>query len=660
MAQLFSLGIVPVQDWIQQARRSRDLRAGSVILWHLMARVLARLEEEADADVRVPRPPQGSESFAELAAGGLPRALSQEYGVPNRASGYLPAADADGAAELLGSLQAEVIEAWWGEWRGDMLSPRRFAKPEESDFWQHLAPHLGAYEKRVGAAGDCPFSLAWVSRTVERVPPESDVELLRRHLAEIDRLFSQVKRTRPVRPWPAGDRVGKCNQCAQREALGPAGDFDAWRAWHRELADHAWVRPGYRLSPGERLCWVCFAKRITGYLGGTGRQDFPSTGGVAAAPWLARVRRIGALREPLAALERSALGQEDLGRALHLPEEVPATSAESGDAARAAAIAAAKTLRTAIAEWNRDRAGRAGTDGKAGDEPPQPLPDRPDRYLALLAFDGDSMGERLRAAPDRIPAAMADFAGRVHDLLGPSHATAFYLGGDEGLVMAPAAPALALAMQIRDAFATSFTGICDPPPTLSLGLAFFEHTRPIAGAIRTAQESLAAAKRLDATKNALAVSVLTASGSAWRVVEPWGPGWERLDAAAALVRDGRLAAGWAYDVERFLAGLDPEAWAELAATDPETVRTEVKRLFFRRLLAARQRNGETGATNGERDADTERRRRQALWQAIQGPTWWDPEPGRPRQAPLPEQFRMIGFLARRGQAVSGDAVREGG
>jgi len=41
---LFSLGLVPVQAWVEEARRSRDLRAGSVILWWTMARVLHTLE----------------------------------------------------------------------------------------------------------------------------------------------------------------------------------------------------------------------------------------------------------------------------------------------------------------------------------------------------------------------------------------------------------------------------------------------------------------------------------------------------------------------------------------------------------------------------------------------------------------------------------------
>jgi urease accessory protein UreF len=62
---VFSLGLIPVQEWIAQARRSRDLRAGSVFLWYAMARVLARLEQDLAAEIWLPRSPRGK-SFRDL------------------------------------------------------------------------------------------------------------------------------------------------------------------------------------------------------------------------------------------------------------------------------------------------------------------------------------------------------------------------------------------------------------------------------------------------------------------------------------------------------------------------------------------------------------------------------------------------------------------
>ena len=86
---VFSIGLIPVQEWIAQARRSRDLRAGSVFLWHTLARVLARLEEDFAAEIWLPRPPRGR-TFRELASLPFSQALAEPYGIPNRASGVCP------------------------------------------------------------------------------------------------------------------------------------------------------------------------------------------------------------------------------------------------------------------------------------------------------------------------------------------------------------------------------------------------------------------------------------------------------------------------------------------------------------------------------------------------------------------------------------------
>lgn len=68
---IFTLGLIPVQDWIAQARRSRDLRAGSVFLWHVMAKLLTRLTLNGElAGVEIWTPQATGEELGRLA--GLP------------------------------------------------------------------------------------------------------------------------------------------------------------------------------------------------------------------------------------------------------------------------------------------------------------------------------------------------------------------------------------------------------------------------------------------------------------------------------------------------------------------------------------------------------------------------------------------------------------
>ena len=157
---------------------------------------------------------------------------------------------------------------------------------------------------------DCPLTLVWVA-----APCAWDLDTpegRRKALEIIDPLYSEVKRTRPVRPWRHGAPIGKCNQCGRREAIGPADRFDDWRNWSRQLDSQPWVEEGFRIDAGERLCYVCLTKRLASYSGS--RERFPSTGEIAVQLWLERTRPVlGSLLEQL---ESTSLGKVDLGRAL--------------------------------------------------------------------------------------------------------------------------------------------------------------------------------------------------------------------------------------------------------------------------------------------------------------------------------------------------------
>jgi CRISPR-associated protein Cmr2 len=595
---VFSLGLIPVQEWIAQARRSRDLRAGSAFLCHLMARALTALAKDKDVEILLPREPREI-SFVELAE--LERALTAPYGIPNRASGYCEAAGRDDVARRLDAATRGTLAAGWEEFRNRFLRPSDRAGDWEVRFWRRIAEPLTAYRQATPHGEDCPFTFVWVA-----APARAPRDDRRGNLLEIERLHADVKRSRPVRPGLEGRPIGKCNQCGAREAIGPSTSFEDWRDWYTRLGnDIRWVEEGVRIDPGERLCYVCLAKRMAGYLEGVA---FPSTGIVAAAPWLCRARSDTDLKALLGRLETTAPGRADLARTLRSsPRELEADGATD----------AAGCLRD-LRAWIQSH-------------PKLGLRPLPPAYLALLTFDGDDMGRHVREDPDSVPKKMADFAQEARALLLRYRGEAFYLAGDEGLAMAPAEAALDLALALRKAFRGAF----GEAVTLSMGIAFFEHSRPMAGAIRAARAALERAKDLDAggrRKDGLGVTVATASGNLWSLAERWGVFWDRLRTAAGLVRKRRLSAGWAYDVETFLETIPGEAWRDPGL--PAAVRAEVKRLFFRRFEADR-------ATAEERRREKERAWREDL----HGEDWWAASPGElPR--PLPEQLHLIGFLGR--------------
>jgi hypothetical protein len=614
---LFALGIVPIQDWIEKARRSRDLRAGSVWLCQVMAKVLVQLRDGHGAEILLPREPSDAvgASFSDVAEAPFARALELPYGIPNRASGYFEAATDEAVREIFGALQQEVVQAAWDGLKREHLSAE---SKVAAGLWRKLW-QLPNFREAWAANDDSPVTLIWAAAR-----PTAARSDRRQDLAAAERLFAAAKRTRPVQAWRFGSAAGKCNQCGQREAVGPAEPFADWLDWQEEMASDPAVKEGSRLDPGERLCHVCLARRMAGY---ATRPEFPSTGLIAMGPWLAAARRDPALSRLLDDLKRVPAAGMDLAWSLSASER----SLRGAGAADALPIRARIRNRIgALREANGRNESTAATVPHLSPEPPS--------YLAVLAFDGDSMGRHVREHFEQVPDGLARFAPRARALIAQAAGESFYLAGDEGLALAPAAAALALAIEIRRAFDAVFGSLGPAPLTLSLGLAFFEQSRPLAGALHACRAALRQAKSLPG-KNALAVAIETASGSRWSVAAPWGEVWEGMERAVALVRDRALAGGWAHDVEALLGSLPRGIWHQ---PDLEPVREEVRRLFSRRFRAS----GRTAAAK--------RRERDDAWASLQTGSWWrgDGAPG--ELPPRPEQFRLLAFLARQaGQAPPG-------
>lgn len=630
----FSLGLVPVQAWIAEARRSRDLKAGSVFLWWTMAKVLAYLEEEAKARVYLPRLP-AARRFSALASLSFSGALQEVYGMPNRATGYLEAADDEGVHQVMDGAEGKVLRQAWQHLKEQQC--RRPLEAISGAFWAQLKEHWERYASTTAGGEDCPLSLVWAARAVppdRRGPP--DLSWLKEDLADLDRLYSEVKATRPVSPWRWGAGVGKCNQCGRREAMGPLESFSAWQEWERELSELDWVQRGYRVDAGERLCYVCLIRRVASYGHTHERVDFPSTGEVAAHGWLEQAGAEDALRASLEGLREAARSETagpergDVGRALYLSDR------KLQEAGQSRLLELRRALVKSIRRLNRTRS--------------EPLAVAPPRYLALLAFDGDDMGAHIHRDPTGMPERMNAFAAALSDLLGGAGRGVFYAAGDEGLLMLPAAEAVAAAQEVRRQFAAAF-GEEAGSPTVSAGLAFFEESRPLGRALGAARESLAAAKALEG-KSALGVTVATASGSRWRFVAPWGRAWQRIEAAVQLITGGQLAAGWAYDVESFLEQLPGGAWRR---SEPvAAVRAEVERLFVRRLA---------WPPVGPGAGRSERRRalvsKREVWGQLGGPSWWNATELQAFRGFAPQQFRLIGFLARQAGGGASAGCEEG-
>lgn len=628
---VWSLGLVPVQGWIAEARRSRDLLAGSAILSWLMGRLLAELSK-AGARVEQPAgwPPQRAGAPGSAAAFGL-RLMQPEYGIPNRASGRMVQSVAT-ASGCFRDLDAKLAASW----AHLIHEVESNAAGSSSGVWARVGPAV--------RDAPCPFQLIWAIRDAGSATGQ-----------EVERLFAAVKRSRRILPHD-GFPVPKCVQCGRREAAR-GEEMAQWRRFQTELADLPAVESGLRIEPGERLCGVCLLKRFAGYL----RPDaFPSTSGIASRRWRWRLTSEADLREALTALQAAIGNVAGYGHDWSDPAPLfyrrtllreTRLAKEEGDPAKVealSAVAAAQTeLGRQVVAWNEDRpeARRITT--------------RPPPYLAVLTFDGDDVGEK-RWLVEGLADAMTSFHQAVIARLAkpvesaenwtetppPSLALAepFYLGGDEGLLLVPAADAVGAASELRELWRDKIEPLGADAPTLSAGVAIFDRERPLGPAIEAAQAALVRAKQrrkpgTPDVKDALAVHVSTASGSAWTAVSGWQEGWPWARRALELLRERRLAAGWPHDVERFLRSLNDEVWSagEVAWA---AVREEVKRLTYRRA--------EPGAgASGPQAEDDIRERGAAAWARLGGDSLWTDQLGEEERATLADLLHLLAFLNRR-------------
>jgi CRISPR-associated protein Cmr2 len=627
----WSLSLVPVQAWIAEARRSRDLLAGSAILAWLMARLIRSLEAAGATDLEPRFAPEVLGAFD----GSLSDVLQRErlaYGVPNHVKGRMPET-AEAAARVLAGLEPELA-AGWQSLREEV---REVASRNAAELWRQVGADV--------LAAPCPFQLVWC------VEPSAD-------FAAVDRLFSATKRARIVAPH-VGKPIPKCSQCGRREAAGPPVLAD-WRKYRQKLEALSEVQRGLRIEASETLCDVCTLKRLAGYLS---PQAFASTSAVAARDWLFEVRRRDDLCALLEALDRATervpgLEPSWADRAPLLFERTVrrelAAANRLEDPQREEALRLVEQRRQELAQGIRSQP----TDERAASARlPSPTP--PD-YLAVVAFDGDDMGRWARELPQALSARVAKFQELVasqvdRENVDPAESVlasvqSFYLGGDEGLLLAPAGRVLELAAEIRSLWSEVVQEGQNEGPSLSVGVAIFDRERPLGPAILLAHQALVSSKQLDG-KNGLCVSVATASGSRWSAVRGWQGGWGWARTATAALRAGRLARGWPHDVERFLRAVPGAAW-EGDRDAHRAILEELRRITLRRIAPRR------------RAVDPEQGRRaagEALWrELLDGGLGWEQVPSREAREALAEQLHVVAFLggagAGRGSLEVSDAA----
>lgn len=556
MTSRLEISIGPVQSFVTQARRTRDLWSGSFLLSYLSA---VAMSEALDAGATPQMPARDVLNNDSLFA-----AVTGRNSSPVRLGSLPNHFTVSVAGDDSGGIAVTAVDAARAKWE-DLCSAvfERYLQPaldrgrDTEEIWQR---------QTVGF-----WDITWVV-----VAEGEDSALARR----------KMWRTHCL-PEEAG---GKCTVMHDFQEL--SGHLDASRR------DQFWAKlrevirtPDIR--EGERLCAPAFVKRMFPRVVATDEtlgfrvdaESWPSTLHLAAVPWLqdagdvdttqAYVDKVNELLPDMARRHQRVPGvrsspllsiePELIHDLRHLrPKCVAALDTED----RVALIQAYK----AMVEARTDRSA--------------PAP-----FFAVLAADGDRMGETVRdLGHEVVGAALGTFTSEVSGIVERHEGVTVYMGGDDLLALLPATKALPCAAAIESVYRQSFGRSGNRAPTLSASVTIAHMHSPLVSTLAESRRLLEGVAKEDNGRDSLAVGVLKQGGlhvqwvSTWR--RPGGVGaveaLEDLVSSLSGVQGSRVPRRLPYKIRGLLSLLcDWSSW-----TPGTWSRVDVKGLDPVRLLEA--------------------------------------------------------------------------
>ncbi|TXD34080.1 type III-B CRISPR-associated protein Cas10/Cmr2 [Lujinxingia vulgaris] len=494
----FTLG--PVQGFVAQSRRTRDLWASSYLLSYLAQKAIDEVAKVGGTLV-LPAPSDTVES---------PKAshVGPAHGtVPNRFMARVP----EDHAEALGEACVNAVNQAWqniaeGVWQHFVAK----VAPKGHDtrkIWKRQVDH---YWEMAWAAGDEPGLLDrrknWRSPAMSVEPGEHCMMMAQfQELSGFERQRYKERRSRDAF-WEA-----------MRESLGALD-----------------------LAKDERLCAIALIKRLYPKIAhevmghALDAQSWPSTAYLAAAPWIARVARTlpddakrygdlvyevggkGVCGERDAAIKSVRQHRKETGRFTTLDGNFFLENALSNE--NATPLSADTTRRDELLEGLARLRKKAREKGLG----------EPSTHYALLLMDGDSMGKLLDQArtkgkgEETVSRALTTFADGVPSIVHKHDGVTVYAGGDDVLAMLTLERALECADKLSASYKKAFDDESIDGATLSGALIYTYYATPFRTVLATAHHLLDDVAKDATGRDSLAIAVYKHSGLGAVWSAPWG------------------------------------------------------------------------------------------------------------------------------------------
>lgn len=479
----FNVG--PVQGFVGEARRTRDLWTGSWVLSNLTEHAIAAVEK-AGGDILIPYRDRDSQCIVTSDSkyiGCNPNWFTAEFT----------------SRETAVTAAKSAMDAFQKRW---------FAMADT--VWQDYVKQVESYGQGTREIWERQIDNFWeISWTVTSGEASG-----------VDRKL--------IRNFPATVENGtKCSLMGEYQEISGHYGRGGWAKQGQFWEQLRNAVGGYELRDGERLCSIALVKRLFPKKEVGEKSSWPSTSFIAALPWLQRAAQADCTALQTYSQEASKAGYKhtETVSAKHcglpqwagidgkawFPEHIDYGAAELEDNSHLA-----KLLKEMLEKKLSDSR--------------KPVP-----FYALLAMDGDSIGNLLKTTSSKnLSRLIHQFSSQVEGILRKHSGFAIYAGGDDILAFLPAERALKASLELNECFRETFRteGIS---ATISGSILYAHIGQVLRKVIKTGHSLLEDIAKERSGRDSLAIGVLLGSGlnlvwsSPWSVVQGEEDGTARLE-----------------------------------------------------------------------------------------------------------------------------------
>lgn len=593
----FTLG--PVQSFVEQARRTRDLWAGSFLLSYLAGHAMKAVIE-GGGRISFPTVQDGSgDSTDELLKAityGITHDGPKIGSLPNRFKAETPEGfDPKACEEAVYEAWRKVADAAWEKY----VSPMESLGKDTRSIWDRQVESF--------------WDMSWV---IGEDPGD------RGDNAWLDRRKNWRTHHPPLEP---GDKCTLMSSWQELSGYVRPRERQKQNAFWQAARNKA---GGLDLGDSERLCAIALIKRLFPNIPETtvgwklGVRSWPSTPYMAAVPWIEEAYEQPEAQEYLRLVEESGARKWVFGEYnadLRCLRNAGRLAKLDGNLFHKTALDNERATPELPPEDRRKLLEKLGELGDAVGHSSSP-------FHALLLMDGDSLGKLLQNQhldPGSVSEALAKFTEDVDGIVRDHCGKTVYAGGDDVLALLPLDRALEAAAELRTRYLEAFEKTLgdqrpDDPATgkllkttISAGLVFAHYNTSLRAVTKEAHHLLDEVAKDGNGRDSIAVSVLTGGG---RTVE-WVSSWDESSSGEPITRtlqdlgdslDEQFAGRFFYNIRqrfgvltgeddhRLIEGLDAKQLlvAEyLKSREREASRKEAGERIDQLLKVCRERKG---------------------------------------------------------------------